>query len=65
MVGLKRDEVTLHDHQIEWSDNAKTIINNLKSVLDDTAIDIQHIGSTAIRHIKAKPMLSIVCENVI
>lgn len=25
----------------------------------DTAIEIQHIGSTAIQHIKAKPMLDI------
>jgi len=59
MIGLKREEVTLHEHQKEWSENAKTIINNLKNVFGATAIDIQHIGSTAIQHIKAKPMLDI------
>ena len=59
MIGLKREEVTLLEHQKEWSEIAKTIIGNLKNVFGDSAIDIQHIGSTAIKHIKAKPMLDI------
>lgn len=32
----------------------------LKSILGDDAIDIQHIGSTAIPAIKAKPIIDIV-----
>ena len=35
-------------------------IKTLKSILGDDAIDIQHIGSTAIPVIKAKPIIDIV-----
>ncbi len=34
-------------------------IKTLKSILDDDVIDIQHIGSTAIPAIKAKPIIDI------
>ncbi len=59
MIGLRRNEVKLCDHQKEWEENAKAIIKNLKEIFGDTAVDIQHIGSTAIEHIKAKPMIDI------
>ncbi len=59
MLGLKRGEVVLYDHQTEWEEEAAAINLKLKSVFGDRAIDIQHVGSTAIRHIKAKPMLDI------
>lgn len=35
-------------------------IKTLKSILGDDAVDIQHIGSTAISVIKAKPIIDIV-----
>ncbi|MDD4124746.1 MAG: GrpB family protein [Eubacteriales bacterium] len=60
MLGLKRNEVVLIDHQSEWEEKAAETINKLKEIFGDTAIDIQHIGSTAIHNIKAKPMLDIV-----
>lgn len=59
MIGLKRGTVELVPHQEEWRENAENIIRLLKQLLGDTAIDIQHIGSTAIFSIHAKPIIDI------
>ncbi|MDR1216584.1 MAG: GrpB family protein [Treponema sp.] len=59
-LGLKRGVVELYDHDVLWEENACEIIKLLKSIFGDNAIDIQHIGSTAIKTIKAKPIIDIV-----
>lgn len=59
MIGLKRGEVALCDHQKEWKESAAEIIKKLWEIFSNDAVDIQHIGSTAIQGIKAKPMLDI------
>ena len=60
MLVLLRGTVELVPHQKEWNENAVNIIRLLKQLLGDTAIDIQHIGSTAISSIHAKPIIDIV-----
>lgn len=60
MIGLKRGTVELVSHQSEWSKEAEEIVRKLKFILGDVAVDIQHIGSTAISSIHAKPILDIV-----
>lgn len=60
MIGLKRGTVELISHQEEWDKNARNIIGILKQLLGNTAVDIQHIGSTAIFAIYAKPIIDIV-----
>ena len=57
MNGLARGTVKLVPHQREWDKNAALTIKTLKHLLGDTAIDIQHIGSTAIASISAKPII--------
>lgn len=47
-------------HQEEWMNEAENTIKELKRLLDTVAIDIQHIGSTAIPSIYAKPIIDIV-----
>ncbi len=59
MIGLKRGTVELVPYRKEWSENAEHIIRLLKQLLGDTAVDIQHVGSTAISLIHAKPIIDI------
>ena len=58
-LGLKRGIVQLESHDKQWDEAAIQTIKILKSILGDDAIDIQHIGSTAILGIKAKPIIDI------
>jgi len=53
-LGLKRGIVQLEPHDKQWDEAAIQTIKILKSILEDDAIDIQHIGSTAILHISDK-----------
>lgn len=57
---LKRGTVQLEPHDKYLDKTATQTIEALKSILGDDAIDIQHIGSTAIPAIKAKPIIDIV-----
>lgn len=58
-LGLKRGTVQLEPHDKQWDEAAIQTIKNLKSILGDDAVDIQHIGSTAIPAITAKPIIDI------
>ena len=58
-LGLKRGTVQLEPHDKQWDEVAIQTIKILKSILGNDAIDIQHIGSTAIPAIKTKPIIDI------
>lgn len=58
-IGLKTGVVKLLPHQTEWETNAEETIMLMKTILGDTCIDIQHVGSTSIKHICAKPIIDI------
>lgn len=60
LLGLKRGTVILEPHNDEWELCAKETIIDLKRILGVDAIDIQHVGSTAIKNIVAKPIIDIV-----
>jgi GrpB-like predicted nucleotidyltransferase (UPF0157 family) len=59
-LGLRKDTVELFDHDILWEENANETIKDLMNMFGIIAVDIQHIGSTAIKNIKAKPIIDIV-----
>lgn len=59
MTGLKRGTVSLSHHDPAWADWAQETIRVLWEVFGDSAEDIQHIGSTAINGIQAKPIIDI------
>ena len=49
--GLRRGTVVLVPHQPEWERIAAETAAKLRDILKDTAVDVQHVGSTAIRDI--------------
>ena len=59
-LGLKRGIVQLEPHDNNWDKIAHQTINTLYSILGCDVVDIQHIGSTSIQMIKAKPIIDIV-----
>lgn len=57
---LKKDHVSLVPYNAEWPLMAETEIETIKSVFPpDAILDIQHVGSTAISGLSAKPILDI------
>lgn len=59
-LGLHRAEVAVEPHNCEWEITATHTIAKLKAILKDHIIDAQHIGSTSIKDICAKPIIDIV-----
>ena len=59
MLGLRRGTVALYPHETAWEAEAARTIRQLKEILGDAATEIRHVGSTAIRSIKAKPIVDI------
>ncbi len=60
IIGLKRGVVELTDHDPEWEIIAADTIKKLWVIFGASAKDIQHVGSTSIKNIKAKPVIDIV-----
>jgi len=58
MIGLKRGTVKLVEHNPEWKQNFAKEEKEIRRVLGQDCIDVQHVGSTAIPGILAKPMRS-------
>ena len=59
MIGLKRGTVALQSHHAEWEVEFKNEKEKLKHVFEGVTLDIQHIGSTAIPGVSAKPIIDI------
>lgn len=59
MIGLKHGAVALYEHEEEWETEAQNTIEQLKNILGCVIRDIQHVGSTSISSIKAKPIIDI------
>lgn len=59
ILGLKKGTVALCDHQPEWAHEAEVTISKLREILGSDAVKMEHIGSTSINSIKAKPIIDI------
>lgn len=58
-MGLNRLNVELENYNKNWKKEFEKEKKLLKKIFGDDAIDIQHVGSTAIPGLKAKPIIDI------
>ncbi|HEY4486232.1 MAG TPA: GrpB family protein [Candidatus Paceibacterota bacterium] len=56
-IGLKRGTVVLEKHHQEWAEAFGVEKESLKNLLKNSVLDIQHIGSTSIPGLVAKPII--------
>lgn len=59
MIGLARRSVKIIPYSFEWKEAYKQEERLLYSLLDEIAIDIQHVGSTSIEGLDSKPIIDI------
>lgn len=59
MIGLKRGTVQLMKYHSEWKKSFQREAKKVKKVFGNDALDIQHVGSTAISGVPAKPIIDI------
>ena len=57
MVGMDKKKLQLLPHDVSWKDDFLFEKQRIKSAVADFSIRIEHIGSTAIPNIYAKPIL--------
>ncbi len=59
MEGVERHEVRLLPHNEDWIKEFQLLKPVLIKILGDNVLDIQHVGSTSIKDINAKPILDV------
>lgn len=59
MLGLDSKKVLLSDYDKDWQNYYANESDLIKNLLGDLIIDIQHIGSTSIKGLRAKPIIDI------
>ena len=66
VVGLKRNTVQLLPYQPEWETIFLSTKKHLEELIGEYVLDIQHVGSTSIKSIAAKPIIDIaICVSQI
>lgn len=59
MQGVPKNKVVLEKHCDEWTVEFERTKQLMRSIYGNNIVDIQHVGSTAIEGIVAKPMLDV------
>ena len=59
MYGMRRDRLQLLPHDAAWKDDFLKEKNRIATALNDPSVLIEHVGSTAIPTIHAKPIIDI------
>nr|WP_278280715.1 GrpB family protein [Clostridium sp. Marseille-P299] len=58
-MGVPKYKVLLVEHDEQWAEGFEKTKLTLANIHGENVVDIQHVGSTAIKGIMAKPMLDI------
>ncbi|MDP2919042.1 MAG: GrpB family protein [Dehalococcoidia bacterium] len=58
-IGLKRNEVRVVEYRPEWASHYQVEAARVRACAGDLITDVQHIGSTAVPGLPAKPILDI------
>lgn len=56
---MRTEEVIVLSYQESWKDDFEKIAQELRAVLGELAIRIEHVGSTAVEGLVAKPIIDI------
>ena len=59
MIGLTRGRVKLVPSHAKWSALYESEAKHLRNILSNIIIDVQHIGSTSVPGLYAKPIIDI------
>ena len=59
MEGVKRYCVRLLNHNEQWTEEFQKVKQSIQEQWADNVLDIQHVGSTAVPLICAKPILDV------
>jgi GrpB-like predicted nucleotidyltransferase (UPF0157 family) len=59
MFGMDKNNLQLMPHDVSWKDDFLSESQRIKSAARDSSICIEHIGSTSIPNVHAKPILDI------
>jgi GrpB-like predicted nucleotidyltransferase (UPF0157 family) len=59
MYGMRKDELRLLPHDPAWKDDFRAEKDRIADVLRDASVRIEHVGSTSIPTVHAKPILDI------
>jgi GrpB-like predicted nucleotidyltransferase (UPF0157 family) len=59
MIGLKRNTVRLVEHDPDWAELAAIACRDVREASGELIVEVQHVGSTAVPDLPAKPILDI------
>lgn len=58
-LGLARSETALRAHDVRWEEAYRTTETRLRGIVGDLPVAIEHVGSTSVPGLIAKPILDI------
>ena len=59
-LGLRRGSVRLASHDPQWEKIGRERCGRIRSACGDLQVTVEHVGSTSVRHLSAKPIIDIV-----